>query len=225
MKNLYWISAIAILFSVLLTACQKSEDSDKKKEIVWDVLSEDEKALLDHFYDNPTITYSDEENQELLYKTDSLSPRAYGGLGMRYYCMTEDTPIFSFLIALRPLNTLWLVIEFGDPVVLSDYYTAFKIFPMINTKVDTTFENGFIVKYDYYDSLTLRSEKFYNVFHLNYPEQSPMFSLVVDCYYSHELGVIAFTTTSDEKFWIRKTSPVLKQLNTKKCKNEQIPNP
>jgi hypothetical protein len=222
MKYLNWIYALTILFLVLLLGCQKNENGNPYEKIVpvKYYLSEEDKSLLDYFNDNKTITFSDQENNDLVFSTDSLynitekeesNLRNGEELIMQYSCITEYFPNYSFVITLEAVDTskVSLQIMFATGTYWNDRYndyvlSKFIIDPKSVTSVDTTFPNRHILKFNYYDSLTFRSEQFYKVYHITKQIINTSIKQTMDCYYTNELGVVAFENL-DNKFWIRKT--------------------
>ena len=200
MKKLIWIFSTLILVTSSITSCQKPEEPTFQLLII--ELSEEDKSLLNYYYDNPTITYSDQDGQELVFKADTLYYSLLGTLVSKYSCITGDVPNYSFHINLsRSIDsTLRLSISLDvDNTWSSHNISRYYLFPKSYSSVDTTYENGSTLKYDYYDSLTLRTEQFYNIFHLPNQDQS----LSIDCFYANGFGIVAFDTEYGER-WIRK---------------------
>lgn len=206
-----------MLLSLTFSGCHKSKDSEPQKpgdsdgDFVMLIypLSEEDKTLLNHYYNNPTISYSDQDNQELVFQTDSLYSTGLfdRNLKMDYNCMSESFP-YSFQIALSSSfdSTLWLNIRFFSPANWT--FNSFTILPKRLSSLDTIFENGNRLKFDYYDSLTLRTEHFNKVFYItNQEEEASYLGLppIMECYYTNETGLVAFKTDSD-KLWIRKSA-------------------
>ena len=219
MRKLNWICIIVILFSFMITACNKKENTDKNMVPVKYNLSDQDKSLLEYYYDNPSITYLDQDNQELVFTTDSLynlTEKEEGNLRngeeliIRYNCITEYFPDYSFVVTLLAIDTSTVSLEimFGTGTYWNDQgndyvLSNFIIDPKIMISIDTVFPNNYILKFDYYDSITLRSNQFYDVYHIANQIINTDIAQTKNCYYTNKLGLIAFENL-DNKFWIRK---------------------
>lgn len=222
MKNLNLIYAITILLAILITGCNKNENGSQEEKMipVKYYLSDQDKSLLDYFFDHKTITFSDQNDNDLVFTTDSLyniiekeesNLRNGEELIMRYSCTTDYFPNYSFVITLLALDTssVRLEIMYGTGTYWTDQgndyvLSKFIIDPKSKTSTDTTYPNNHILKFDYFDSITLRSEQYYKVYHIKNQTINTDIEQTSDCYYTNELGVIAFENL-DDKFWIRKT--------------------
>jgi len=205
MKKIILTLSTLILFSLSNTSCKKSENHfDPEFQIFPIELSEEDKSLLNYYYDNPSVTFSNNDDQELVFKTDSLYSIFTGYLTMQYNCITTDNQDFSYQITLYHMSdsTLRLKIIFSTDSDGFYLTSSYHFFPKSQTSIDTIYENDFRVKFDYHDSLTLSSQQFYNVFQIMENNHSDL--QMGDCYYTNEFGVIGFKT-SDNKFWIKKT--------------------
>ncbi len=205
----------------LCISCRKDDSTGETILVpVKYYFSEEDESLLDYYYDYPLITFLDQDSNELIFTTDSLyriTMKAQDNLSngeelsMRYSCQTDYFPNYSFNIFLlaKPENEVGLTVIFGTGTYWydrhNDYILSwFTADPKNPVSTDTLFPNGHTLKYDFYDSLTLRSETFYNVFYImNEPSFNTSFKQTKDCYYTNDLGVVAFENL-DKKFWIRK---------------------
>lgn len=183
-------------------------------------LSEEDESLLDYFYDYPSITFVDQDSNELIFTTDSLyrttmkeESNLNDGevLSMRYSCQTDYFPNYSFntFLEAKPDDEVLLDIIFGTGTYWNDRHNDyilswFTIIPKYPISVDTLIPGHYSVKYDFHDSIILRDETFYNVFHIiNEPGVNNSIKQTKDCYYTNDLGVVAFENR-DERFWVRR---------------------
>ena len=222
MRNLIWKYMITILVFFLIIGCNKTENEnpDEKMIPVLYYLSDEDKSLLDYYYDCKTITYADQDNNEIVFTTDSLyditeNPESnYKNgevLSLRYNCLTEYFPNYSFPIWLTALDTSKVIVDimFGTGTYWTDRHndyvlSGFKLDPKCSTSIDTTFSDNLKLRFNYYDTLTLRSKQFYAVYHMWDESYNQDIHVTTDCYYTNEIGVIAFKNL-DGKFWIRVT--------------------
>ena len=182
-------------------------------------LSEEDESLLDYFYDYPSITFVDQDSNELIFTTDSLyritmkeeSNLSDGEvLGMRYNCQTDYFPNYSYWTSIeaQPNDEVELNIIFGTGTHWNDRHNDyilswFKIFPKHPVSTDTIITGFPPIEYDFYDSISLRAQTFYNVYKIiNSPTVNHSFKETKDCYYTNDFGVVAFENR-DEKFWVR----------------------
>ena len=204
MKNLIWILSTLILVSFSNTSCKKPEKTGFKLLVI--ELTEEDKSLVNYYYENPTITFLGDDNQELVFKNDTLYYEQIGDLKLNYNCISQDMQGCSLQISLSriPDSILRLTIVFEhDQDWSSGFYERYITFPNSHTSFDTTYESGYRLKFDYYDSLLIRSEQFYNVFHILNQEESLYDMQTLECYYTNKNGVVAFKTLGDI-LWIRK---------------------
>ena len=222
MRNLIWKYTITILVFFLIISCKKTENGnqDEKMIPVKYYLSEEDKSLLDYFYNNKTITFSDQDNNNLVFTTDSLynivekeesNLRNGEELIMRYICTTEYFPNYSFVITLLALDSSKVSVDimFGTGTYWSDQgndyvLSGFGLDPKSSNSIDTTFPNNHILRFNFHDTLNLRARQFYDVYHMWDEIYNQDTHVTTDCYYTNDLGVIAFENL-DNKFWIRKT--------------------
>ena len=130
-------------------------------------------------------------------------------LSMRYTCLTDYFPNYSFVISLFALDTseVNLDIMFGTGTFWNDQtndyvLSGFCLDPKHYASIDTTFPNQYILRFDFYDTLTLKTSQFYGVYHMWDDFYNKVNQVTTDCYYTNELGVIAFKNL-DDNFWIR----------------------
>lgn len=221
MNNLIWTYTITFLVLFSIIGCKKNNKNQEVKLVpVKYYLSEEDKSLLDYFYDHKTITFSDQNNVVLTFKTDSLysitkkkeSILSSGEeLIMQYTCLTEYFPNYSFVITLLAMDTssVRLEIMFATGTYWNDshndYVTSgFTLDPNCYSSLDTTFPNNHILEFNYYDTLNLESKQFYKVYHMWDDFYNHDIHVTTDCYYTNDLGVIAFQNL-DGKFWLRNT--------------------
>ncbi len=198
-----------LLFTLLAIAC-KSEDHEVGQTPAPMVdaiypLSNNSKALFDHYYQYSEIGFQDQADQEIKFSSTSYRHQTQYPEGslpqgeqllIRYTCETGYIADFHFTGQLKAMDSTRVKIYFffaaGYPHPRSGTttHTEFTLFP---DSLDQRFAT-------YHDSLTIRSTKFYKVYHI---KSNFGMTPTSDCYYNHDLGLLAFKNI-DDRLWVRK---------------------
>ena len=216
MKNLNWL--LILLICTIVFACRKDDDPKINKIPVKYLLSDEDKSLLNYYDVNSTIKYVDQDEAELVFTTDTsfgviekYENCYYCGeeLYVQYRCTPNYLPNYSLSVSLHAIDSfsVRLSVAFGTGTFWHErhndfLFSIFDIDPKCKASIDSTFQNGTSLKYDYYDSLFLRSDIFYNVFHISSSAVDAPTNQTKECYYNNALGVLGFENF-DGRLWIR----------------------
>jgi len=225
-RNITFPKAIILLCLISFVFSCKKDDSDNNNDnnqnenfipVNYYMTSQD-KSLFDFYYSCKTILFSDSINNHLVFHTDTLYDltthqendlRDGEMLQMAYGCQSNYFPNYSInlLLTVYADSSVCLEITFATgtywPDQNNDYVlSTFILNPEIKSSVDTINYLGYNIHQVFYDSITIQSKKFYNVFYTEHTLINTDIKQTIGCYYTNNKGVIAFKNHDDE-FWIR----------------------